>query len=41
MDVRFTGAMTTPIPEGVEISIFHAVSGGEVGNRGQSVAARL
>ncbi len=27
-NVRFTGGLTTPVPDGGEISIFHAVSGG-------------
>jgi molybdopterin synthase sulfur carrier subunit len=27
-NVRFTGGLTTPVPDGAEISIFHAVSGG-------------
>ena len=27
-NVRFTGGLTTPVPDGAEISIFHAVIGG-------------
>ena len=27
-NVRFTGGLATPVPDGGEISIFHAVSGG-------------
>jgi molybdopterin synthase sulfur carrier subunit len=27
-NVRFTGGLRTPLPDGAEISIFHAVSGG-------------
>jgi molybdopterin converting factor small subunit len=27
-NIRFTGGLTTPMPESAEISIFHAVSGG-------------
>jgi molybdopterin converting factor small subunit len=27
-NARFTGGLTTPIPDGAEIWIFHAVSGG-------------
>jgi sulfur-carrier protein len=27
-NVRFTGGLRTPVPDGAEISIFHAVSGG-------------
>jgi len=27
-NVKFTGGLTTPVPDGAEISIFHAVSGG-------------
>ena len=27
-NIRFTGGLTTPVPDGAEISIFHAVSGG-------------
>jgi molybdopterin synthase sulfur carrier subunit len=27
-NAKFTGGLTTPVPESAEISIFHAVSGG-------------
>jgi molybdopterin converting factor small subunit len=27
-NIRFTGGLTTPVPDGAEIWIFHAVSGG-------------
>ena len=27
-NVRYTGGLGTPVPEGAELSIFHAVSGG-------------
>ena len=27
-NAKFTGGLTTPVPDGAEISIFHAVSGG-------------
>jgi len=27
-NVKFTGGLTTPVPDGAEVSIFHAVSGG-------------
>ena len=27
-NAKFTGGLTTPLPDGAEISIFHAVSGG-------------
>jgi sulfur-carrier protein len=28
-NIRFTGGLTTPVPDDAEISIFHAVSGGD------------
>ena len=27
-NIRYTGGLATPVPDGAEISIFHAVSGG-------------
>jgi molybdopterin synthase sulfur carrier subunit len=27
-NVKFTGGLSTPVPDGSEVSIFHAVSGG-------------